>query len=804
MTELRTRWIKILKDIWQNKSRSVLVILSIAVGIAAVGMINAAKLIVERDLYRAYQAGGPASLEIYVSPFEKELAGAVESLREVEKAEPRRAVDALIYRRGKEKWEDITLVAVPNLNAVEVSKFVLVEGSTNATTRSILLERQSAKAMGVRVGDKVVIRMPDDRQYTLQVAGIVHDVYIQPFNLMNEATGYVRMETLQWMGEAPYYNKLNLVVAQNPYDRAHVLEVGHTVRDRVIEPAGFQVFRVQIPGVGSDPGQHWAHNQIQGFLLILQIMGVMAILLSAGLIVNTISAVLMQQTRQIGILRAVGGVRVQLVLMYFVYVLILSVLALLLALPLGWLGAWGISSLAARFLNFDITEMLLPSRVILWQVALGLFMPALVALYPILEGTRISVYNAVYQSGIGTEHKEDGVRRLLMKLKGLSPPVLLSLRNTFRRKSRLVFTLVTLTLAGAMFISVFSTRASLTQQIQDIGRYFTFDVALSVPGGTGKLTAVREALRVPGVEVAEGWANANGVILHDDGGESKAIEVVGIPYDAITIDPILLAGRWLQKGDVQHIVVNDDLLESESGLSVGSYVRLKVGDVERWYTVVGIASKHLSGPRVYMPIQEFWRLTGRHNQVDVVRVRASAARNSDVITQNAIAAALEERYKNAGLSNLKSTTRNAIFADFTQVFDIILIVLVIMAVVLSIVGGLGLSGVMGLNVLERTREIGVLRAIGASNASIFKLVIVEGVTVALMSWASGAVLSVPSGLALAAAVIHAVLRADLNFRYSYVGLAIWLAIVVLIGIFSSLAPARSAARLTVREVLEYE
>jgi putative ABC transport system permease protein len=111
---------------------------------------------------------------------------------------------------------------------------------------------------------------------------------------------------------------------------------------------------------------------------------------------------------------------------------------------------------------------------------------------------------------------------------------------------------------------------------------------------------------------------------------------------------------------------------------------------------------------------------------------------------------------------------------------------------------------MGINVLERTREIGVLRAVGASNTAVGQVVVTEGVVIGLVSWLLGAVLSGPSGFALASAVVEAVLQTSLSYKYSFVGLGIWLLLIILIGVISSLAPARNAVALTVREVLDYE
>ena len=192
------------------------------------------------------------------------------------------------------------------------------------------------------MGDNVTIEIDNQRRYELTVVGILHDIYIRPFTLGKQATGYVSMSTLQWMGLPAYYNRMDLVTSTDKYNRAHVLEVAALARDRVIQPAGYTVSRIQIPGYSSDPGQHWAQNQINGLLLVLQVMGILAIFLTGGLVVNTISAIMSQQIKQIGIMRAVGAVRRQLIGMYLLNVLILSIIGLVIGLPLGLLGAAGL------------------------------------------------------------------------------------------------------------------------------------------------------------------------------------------------------------------------------------------------------------------------------------------------------------------------------------------------------------------------------------------------------------------------------------------------------------------------------
>jgi putative ABC transport system permease protein len=355
-----------------------------------------------------------------------------------------------------------------------------------------------------------------------------------------------------------------------------------------------------------------------------------------------------------------------------------------------------------------------------------------------------------------------------------------------------------------MFIASFSTYTSLTSQINEIERYINYDATLNVSRGANSRTVEREALRVPGVTVAEGWASATGVLVYPDDRESEGFELIGLPYDTSTVDPLLLDGTWLSKDGAGSIVVNEDFLEEVSGVQVGDIIKLKVGDNKRNFQVAGIVSKHLSGARIYLDTGTFSKLTGRQNQVDIVRVLANPDAPGSPDQQKIIAEQLEERFKNAGLSSSQSRTQDSYFGTFTDVFDIILIVLVIMAGLLAVVGGLGLMGTLGINVLERTREIGVLRAIGAANRSVFQVVVIEGLLVGLISWVIGALVSGPSSLALARAVISAVLQTEASFQYSLLGLVFWLLIVLLIGIVSSLAPARKATRLLVRDVLDYE
>jgi putative ABC transport system permease protein len=137
-------------------------------------------------------------------------------------------------------------------------------------------------------------------------------------------------------------------------------------------------------------------------------------------------------------------------------------------------------------------------------------------------------------------------------------------------------------------------------------------------------------------------------------------------------------------------------------------------------------------------------------------------------------------------------------------FSAVIVLALVMAGLLALVGGLGLMGTLSINVLERTREIGVMRAIGASDRSVARIFIVEGVIIGVISWVLGSVLALPLGQTLSVGIGMAFLQAPLRYAFAWSGVAIWLVAVLVLSAVASFLPARNASRLTVRDVLAYE
>ena len=122
------------------------------------------------------------------------------------------------------------------------------------------------------------------------------------------------------------------------------------------------------------------------------------------------------------------------------------------------------------------------------------------------------------------------------------------------------------------------------------------------------------------------------------------------------------------------------------------------------------------------------RTPGRANSLQVITTQHDAA------GQKEMEARLLRHFEDAGFNVRSTQTSQTLNAQNGLMFDVIVGFLILMAVLLGAVGSLGLSTTMGINMMERIREIGVLRAIGASNGAIWRIVLLEGLAIATISW----------------------------------------------------------------------
>ncbi len=778
---------KALNDAWQQRTRSVLVVLAMAVGIAAFSAVLSSYAILQRELNQGYLASHPASATLHTDAIDDELLRAVAARPEIAVAEARREVSGRL-KAGPVRWRNLRLFVAPDFAAQRLDRLTPEGGAWPPGRGELLIERDAFQVAKTRVGETVRVRTAKGELHALRVAGGVHDVGQAQARMENVVYGYVTLETLADLGEEPILDELKILVAGEPGDREHVRRVTAQVR-ALVEGRGHAVYRVDVP----EPGKHPHAALMSSLLLAIASFGLLVLALSGFLVVNLLSASMAAEVRQIGVMKAIGARRWQIAGLYFGQVLLLGMAAVAVALPAGVVGARLLCRYLASFLNFDLTSFATPWWVYALVALVGLAVPLLAAAYPVAQGSRVPVVAALRDFGVAAPRFGSGaLDRVLAGVSGLWRPVLFAVRNSFRRRARLALTLLTLTAAGVFFLSALDIRRAMIATLDRVFAARAYDLSVNLGALVPSQVVERVLAQTPGAVRWEGW-----IVEEGSTGGDERFTVVGVPPATPLLRLELTQGRDLAAGDADALVVNTALAERHPELRPGERVQLRIGSREGWWQVVGVSREAFTPPVAYVPYASFAR-PGFANSLRV------ALASSDPEAIDRFRAALDRNLEVAGIHALSATSQAESRFGFDQHMVMIYLFLVVMSALIATVGGLGLATTMSLNVLERRREMGVLRAIGASSRMVWLIVVAEGVTIGALSFAIAVVVATPLSRALGELVIAAMFRSGLDAASDLRGRWIWLLVSLTLAALASFLPAWNASRSPVREALSSE
>jgi putative ABC transport system permease protein len=473
----------------------------------------------------------------------------------------------------------------------------------------------------------------------------------------------------------------------------------------------------------------------------------------------------------------------------------------------------------AIFRNFDITSFAIPVWVYLLVAAIGLVVPLLAAAFPVWRGSGVSVREALADFGVaGSNFGTSALDRMLSGVGGLTRPLLLAIRNNFRRRARLALTVLTLAAGGLFFMTALNLRASMINTLDRLFATKTYDLGVSLAGMAPVGDVLRITRSTPGVRGAECWIASEGVLpdaayatphtsgVTHGGITAEAVSdnrfiVIALPSDTQMVKPNLESGRWLRAGENDTIVVNSALAAKSAQMRAGNRVTFPMGAGQVSLRVAGIVAEPFSPPMAYMPRAFFDEKAAHAGVTNNVRLILD---KTDQASIDRVKVLLEDRFGNAGIKAISMTSKDDNRFGFDQHMLMIYVALIIMSSMIGGVGGLGLMTTMSLNVLERRREMGVMRAIGATPRAILFMLIAEGSIVGFASWALAAIAAWPLGKGLGDFLMAKLFKSGLDFTFELRGLAVWLAVSLVLGAIASFVPAWDATRHPVREALSYE
>jgi putative ABC transport system permease protein len=786
---LSPRWRKVFRDAWHHKGRTMLVVFAIAIGLTGAGSVLNTWSLLRRVTHDGYLATNPASATLRLDSVDPDLLAAVKAMPAISAAQPRRMVIGKAMVDGG--WKSAVLFATNDFRNVEIGKLAAESGAWPPSDGSVIIESSSVDFAGAVTGDPMTFQIGDNEPVSLQVNGIARDVGLAPGWMEHVVYAFVTPTTIAQLGGSSSLDQLQIVVRDKSLSRSQVRQVAFAVRDLAVRK-GHTVFDVDVPV----PGKHIHAAQINSLLMTQGIFGVLALILSGFLVVNLITAMLAGQVREIGVMKALGASSGQLASMYLGLALVLGLASCVFAIPAAMLiGRW-YADFTSTLLNFSTAGFDIPRWSIVVQLAAGTLLPVVVAAFPVMRGSRISVSDALRDFGIGAE----GSEALLGSIGGLSRPLLLALRNSLRKRQRTVLTLMTLALGGAVYVGALNLRTSIRDSVSYLyGTINQYDqlIRFSEPHSADSIqTALRS---INGVKDVEMWSGKRASVSIGAAQLGESFPLVGIPPASHMVAYPVLAGRWLRPGDRDAIVVSRTVADDDSSISVGKQVPLVIDGKIRSWTVIGIVDTGPAPMAVTTP-EAMWAIIG-NSKTDLAVVKSPVG---DLTEQGRLSRSLRDEMTEKGLNvasaQLTAENRRVIEDHLLMVASFLLV----MSQAMIVVGGLGLASTMSLAVLERTREIGVMRAIGARHSSILGMLQVEALAMGIVGWLIAIPLSIPASVIIGKVFGSIMFPVPVTFVPQWGAVFEWLAVVIVVSIVASAWPAYRATRIPTARALSYE
>ena len=781
-------------------------------------------------------------------PIEESLLGKVQAVDGVRVAEA--GVFQQVSIRDK-KGDSIGTGGAPNFIASNsnppFNAFRYVQGAPPRTADQAALDQKTADDKGFKVGDQVtVVGLPGAKRYT--VTGIAK--FGTESSLAGASVAITTLPEAQRM--AGYQGKVDSIsAAADP-------GVSPTeLKTRVA--AALQGDKVTVR-TGQEEADRQA-SDLQDQLSFLQtgllVFAGIAVFVGAFVIYNTFSITVAQRTRELALLRTLGATRRQVLRSIVIEAVVIGFGAAVIGLLGGLLIAQGLQALfKAVGADLPDTGSVIKSRTIIVALLVGTVVTVIASLAPALRSTRIAPVVALREGLV--EHRRGGrirtVVAVLLAILGvgllvaglfggasggsaaalmglgalivflavamLSPLLVrplaaligrplqsitgitgrLARENTLRNPGRTAVTAAALMIGVALvaFVAIFAAglRGSIDKSVDGTfpaGNLIVVNQDGFTPISEQAATAVRE---IPGVDNVAAVRIASAKVA----GHTGTTPVIGIDTGAAAS---LYKADWKEGSSATFAQLGEDgvVVDANSGIGKGK----KVGDKlilttptgkQVTYTIKGLLDEgdfSLLGGGIVVPND---RLSRDFNvKADAFIFVDFADGANPTQTRAAIDRTLAARFPNA-----ESQTRQEFKDNQNAQLDPLLILIYVLLALSVLVSLFGIVNTLALSTYERTRELGMMRAIGTSRRQVRSMVRQEAVITSLI----GAVLGVVLGVLFALLISRPLADEGFTLTFPIGTLILLLVLAAVFGVIAAIGPARRAARLDVLRALAYE
>ncbi|WP_027834116.1 ABC transporter permease [Maritalea myrionectae] len=783
--------LKLGRDFQAIGGRLALAVMAMVFGLICVVALSSSSTILTRDITSAYTTTNPASGILDIGFVDDELLERVRALPEVSEAEAANILHTRVRLEDGSFGRGILFVSSNPLTH-EIGKLRLEEQGASNGNAQMYLERRALNVADVQIGGEVSFDLPGVGFTQFTVAGTVFDPALAPAEQEQAVYGYIDRSTWAKLTSAPL-ELIKIRVSGDLGDQENVdqkmAKIASTLGQEQVD-----VHLVQVPYAQTHPHA----NQMNAVLSLFMVFGATAFLLSAFLVSVTIEGLMVQQVRQIAIMKTIGARQKQIQNMYFSGVAILGLAAFLIAVPIGLVLGNGLAQSVSSLLNFDITTTTPSVGLITFWIVTSIGTPIVFAIRPLLRATGLSVISALSdQISSSVKQKQtitillgSGTRRLATA--GL-------LRNPWR--SALAISL--LTLAGAITLSArnvaagytLSTNIAAEERLQDIQLILTDPIsapqAAAVSAALPNMVPLDAALVLEAATIREDGLTL--VRTYPDGGHGS-LSLIALPSTKNIQHHKVLQGSTIG-GLSNGIILNQSALAMLGNPAIGKVLNLSVDGAAIRLPLTAVIRQYMSPANAYISAAELKSLQG-FSGVNSLVYKASPEFSTKMTVST-----IDTLTQAWGVGVANVVSENQMVKAVSGHIRILTVTLTSLGLMMAAVGALGLMTTQGISVVERRSEFGILRAIGARRGQILTSILSEGIVLWSFALIAGVLVSIPVSQFLSSLIGEMTFGMALPFSFDFATLLIW-ALGSLVGVvLASSPPAFSAIRESVNSSL---
>ncbi|MEK7785386.1 MAG: ABC transporter permease, partial [Chloroflexota bacterium] len=491
---------KALSDLSTHPGRTALVILALVIGLWGVGSILVSYAVLKSDLNENYTRTNPAHVVMTSRNFDRLDLAAFRNRPGIASAEFR----DLSFQRIEvfpDQWIPLWVFGIEDFNNFNLAHFYNEAGNKVPEPGTMLIERDGQNVSDLKVGTVARVRV-GGQIVEVPITGIAFDPAQAPATQDAFIYSYVDKETYTAITSEPANQRL-VFRLENVTTKQDIQAIANTIVDE-FEQLGIAVDTVNIP----KPNEHPHQFQLNTLLALQGSIGGLAFLMGAVLVSQLMSAILTQQVRQIGVLKAIGASRWQTLKIYLAMVLIFGAVSSAIAIPLAVMTGYAFAEFVANTINFEVLTTTLPITVYVYLIVAGLLLPILVSLPALLKGVNVSVQDALSDYGIRPD-QSDTTASAAARLP-LSNSLILAARNTLRRRGRLAVTVATMALGVAIFSTGFNVREALIVFLAENRNSMKYDVQVVFKDQIPLEQALAPFSGVSNISRVEAWNGGRG------------------------------------------------------------------------------------------------------------------------------------------------------------------------------------------------------------------------------------------------------------------------------------------------------